>query len=175
MIMVPIGSVITGINLGALAHQIGNLFPVKWVPDSLLEPILGFLLRSLEATPSSYLLYTALIKSLVVTLITVIVSLTIYHMVCLFMYIKTFVASKASAPQQVQNQTVVLNHILAVSPDNDKGNKILMILAFSQSLFETFPTQYQTNTVVNAAIHHVSIFPSLGYFKDKSLSFAFVL
>ncbi|KAJ9064979.1 hypothetical protein DSO57_1024816 [Entomophthora muscae] len=33
MIMVPIGSVIAGLNLGALAHQIGNLFPVKWVPD----------------------------------------------------------------------------------------------------------------------------------------------
>ncbi|KAJ9062263.1 hypothetical protein DSO57_1012709 [Entomophthora muscae] len=29
--------------------------------------------------------------------------------------------------------------------------------------------------VVNAAIHHVSILPSLGYFEDKSLSFAFAL
>ncbi|KAJ9048046.1 hypothetical protein DSO57_1038907 [Entomophthora muscae] len=33
MITVPIGSVIAGLNLGALAYQIGNLFPVKWVPD----------------------------------------------------------------------------------------------------------------------------------------------
>ncbi|KAJ9086264.1 hypothetical protein DSO57_1005828 [Entomophthora muscae] len=30
MITVPIGSVIAGLNLGALAHQIGNLFPLKW-------------------------------------------------------------------------------------------------------------------------------------------------
>ncbi|KAJ9074445.1 hypothetical protein DSO57_1006406 [Entomophthora muscae] len=34
MITVPIGSVIAGLNFGALAHQIGNLFPVKWVPDT---------------------------------------------------------------------------------------------------------------------------------------------
>ncbi|KAJ9087633.1 hypothetical protein DSO57_1031210 [Entomophthora muscae] len=34
MITVPIGSVIAGLNLGALAHQIGNFFPVKWVPDT---------------------------------------------------------------------------------------------------------------------------------------------
>ncbi|KAJ9080788.1 hypothetical protein DSO57_1021193 [Entomophthora muscae] len=33
MIMVPIGSIIAGLNLGALAHQIGNLFLLKWVPD----------------------------------------------------------------------------------------------------------------------------------------------
>ncbi|KAJ9057686.1 hypothetical protein DSO57_1020277, partial [Entomophthora muscae] len=37
MITVPIGSVIAGLNLGALAHQIGNLFPVKWVPDTLTQ------------------------------------------------------------------------------------------------------------------------------------------
>ncbi|KAJ9079728.1 hypothetical protein DSO57_1032469 [Entomophthora muscae] len=29
MIMVPIGLVIAGFNLGALAHQLGNLFPAK--------------------------------------------------------------------------------------------------------------------------------------------------
>ncbi|KAJ9053452.1 hypothetical protein DSO57_1024070 [Entomophthora muscae] len=34
MITVPIGSVIAGLNLGALAHHIGSLFPVKWVPDN---------------------------------------------------------------------------------------------------------------------------------------------
>ncbi|KAJ9089574.1 hypothetical protein DSO57_1011629 [Entomophthora muscae] len=34
MITVPIGSVIKGLNLGALAHQIGNWFPAKWVPDN---------------------------------------------------------------------------------------------------------------------------------------------
>ncbi|KAJ9070123.1 hypothetical protein DSO57_1011738 [Entomophthora muscae] len=33
MITVPIGSVIAGLNLGALTQQLGNLFPVKWVPD----------------------------------------------------------------------------------------------------------------------------------------------
>ncbi|KAJ9061858.1 hypothetical protein DSO57_1016433 [Entomophthora muscae] len=30
-------------------------------------------------------------------------------------------------------------------------------------------------TVVNAAIHHVSFLPLLGYFEDESLSFAFAL
>ncbi|KAJ9071690.1 hypothetical protein DSO57_1034458 [Entomophthora muscae] len=34
MVMVPIGLVIAGLNLGALAHQIGDLFPLKWVPDT---------------------------------------------------------------------------------------------------------------------------------------------
>ncbi|KAJ9050145.1 hypothetical protein DSO57_1017137 [Entomophthora muscae] len=34
MITVPIGSVITGLNVGALAHQLGSLFPAKWVPDN---------------------------------------------------------------------------------------------------------------------------------------------
>ncbi|KAJ9060182.1 hypothetical protein DSO57_1033577 [Entomophthora muscae] len=34
MVTVPIGSVIAGPNLRALAHQIGNLFPLKWVPDT---------------------------------------------------------------------------------------------------------------------------------------------
>ncbi|KAJ9074036.1 hypothetical protein DSO57_1010337 [Entomophthora muscae] len=33
MVTVPIGSVIAGLNLGALAHQLGNLFPAKWVPE----------------------------------------------------------------------------------------------------------------------------------------------
>ncbi|KAJ9064340.1 hypothetical protein DSO57_1031806 [Entomophthora muscae] len=37
MIMVPIGSVIAGLNLGALDHQVGNLFPIKWVPDTYLS------------------------------------------------------------------------------------------------------------------------------------------
>ncbi|KAJ9080770.1 hypothetical protein DSO57_1021430 [Entomophthora muscae] len=34
MVMVPIALVIAGLNLGALAHWIGNLFPLKWVPDT---------------------------------------------------------------------------------------------------------------------------------------------
>ncbi|KAJ9082033.1 hypothetical protein DSO57_1008463 [Entomophthora muscae] len=33
MVTVPIGSAIVGLNLGALAHQIGGLFPLKRVPD----------------------------------------------------------------------------------------------------------------------------------------------
>ncbi|KAJ9086510.1 hypothetical protein DSO57_1003440 [Entomophthora muscae] len=66
---------------------------------------------------------------------------------------KTSIASKNSASQQIQNQTVVLNQILAVSPDNNKGKKILMLLAFSQSLFETSPAQYQINT---QKVHHVA-------------------
>ncbi|KAJ9090248.1 hypothetical protein DSO57_1004496 [Entomophthora muscae] len=33
MITVPIGLVIAGLNIGALAHQIGGLLPLKWVPD----------------------------------------------------------------------------------------------------------------------------------------------
>ncbi|KAJ9069621.1 hypothetical protein DSO57_1016623 [Entomophthora muscae] len=33
MVTVPIGSVIAGLNVGALAHQLGSLFPAKWVPD----------------------------------------------------------------------------------------------------------------------------------------------
>ncbi|KAJ9051237.1 hypothetical protein DSO57_1006489 [Entomophthora muscae] len=33
MITVPIGLAIAGLNLGALAHQIRGLFPLKWVPD----------------------------------------------------------------------------------------------------------------------------------------------
>ncbi|KAJ9068972.1 hypothetical protein DSO57_1039611 [Entomophthora muscae] len=153
MVTVPTSLVIAGFNLGALAHQLGNLFPAKWVPDSLLKPILGFLLRSSELTSSIYLLYTALIKSLAVILTTAIVSLTIYHLVCLFMYTKASVTSNSSAPQQVQNQTVVLNQISAVSPNNNKGNKILMLLAFSQSLFETSPAQFQTDT---QKVHHVA-------------------
>ncbi|KAJ9057429.1 hypothetical protein DSO57_1022847 [Entomophthora muscae] len=36
MVTVPIGSAITGLNLGALAHQIEGLFPIKWVPDRIL-------------------------------------------------------------------------------------------------------------------------------------------
>ncbi|KAJ9076204.1 hypothetical protein DSO57_1028431 [Entomophthora muscae] len=40
MVTAPIGSVIAGLNVGALAHQIGNLFPLKWVPDMLYELIL---------------------------------------------------------------------------------------------------------------------------------------
>ncbi|KAJ9078988.1 hypothetical protein DSO57_1001201 [Entomophthora muscae] len=34
MVTVPIGSAITGLNLGALAHQIGDFFPLNWVPDT---------------------------------------------------------------------------------------------------------------------------------------------
>ncbi|KAJ9077920.1 hypothetical protein DSO57_1012085 [Entomophthora muscae] len=33
MVTVPIGLVIAGLNVGALAHQLGSLFPAKWVPD----------------------------------------------------------------------------------------------------------------------------------------------
>ncbi|KAJ9061669.1 hypothetical protein DSO57_1018357 [Entomophthora muscae] len=38
MITVSIRSVIAGLNLGALVHQIGNLFPVKWVPYTFCPP-----------------------------------------------------------------------------------------------------------------------------------------
>ncbi|KAJ9072540.1 hypothetical protein DSO57_1026395 [Entomophthora muscae] len=37
MVTVPISSVIAGFNLGALAHQLGNLFPAKWVPDNIFS------------------------------------------------------------------------------------------------------------------------------------------
>ncbi|KAJ9076399.1 hypothetical protein DSO57_1026601 [Entomophthora muscae] len=37
MVTVPIGSAIAGLNLGALAHQIGGLFPSKWVPERDIE------------------------------------------------------------------------------------------------------------------------------------------
>ncbi|KAJ9066404.1 hypothetical protein DSO57_1009651 [Entomophthora muscae] len=33
MVTVPIGLVIARLNVGALAHQLGSLFPAKWVPD----------------------------------------------------------------------------------------------------------------------------------------------
>ncbi|KAJ9059083.1 hypothetical protein DSO57_1006215 [Entomophthora muscae] len=33
MVTVPIGLVIAGLNVGALAHQLGSLLPAKWVPD----------------------------------------------------------------------------------------------------------------------------------------------
>ncbi|KAJ9079567.1 hypothetical protein DSO57_1034218 [Entomophthora muscae] len=39
MITVPIGSVIAGLNLGALVHQVGKFFPIKWVPDTGVEPM----------------------------------------------------------------------------------------------------------------------------------------
>ncbi|KAJ9048827.1 hypothetical protein DSO57_1039673 [Entomophthora muscae] len=41
MVTVPIGLVIAGLNLGALAHKIGDLFPFKWVPDRYLDMYLG--------------------------------------------------------------------------------------------------------------------------------------
>ncbi|KAJ9059962.1 hypothetical protein DSO57_1036047 [Entomophthora muscae] len=44
MIRVPIGSVIAGLNLGALAHQIENLFPVKWIPEKHKDRYQGRLL-----------------------------------------------------------------------------------------------------------------------------------
>ncbi|KAJ9070131.1 hypothetical protein DSO57_1011526 [Entomophthora muscae] len=31
MVTVPIGLIIAGLNLRALTHQIGNLFPLKWI------------------------------------------------------------------------------------------------------------------------------------------------
>ncbi|KAJ9081813.1 hypothetical protein DSO57_1010922 [Entomophthora muscae] len=34
MVTVPIGLVIAWLNLGALAHNIGDLFPLKWVPET---------------------------------------------------------------------------------------------------------------------------------------------
>ncbi|KAJ9058754.1 hypothetical protein DSO57_1009092 [Entomophthora muscae] len=37
MVMVHIGSVIAVLNLGALAHKIGDMFPLKWVPDTTNE------------------------------------------------------------------------------------------------------------------------------------------
>ncbi|KAJ9055867.1 hypothetical protein DSO57_1038867 [Entomophthora muscae] len=35
MVMVPIGSIIACLNVGALAHQLGSLFPAKWVPEKI--------------------------------------------------------------------------------------------------------------------------------------------
>ncbi|KAJ9089656.1 hypothetical protein DSO57_1010606 [Entomophthora muscae] len=44
MITVPIGLIIAGLNVGALAHQLGSLFPAKWVHDihtlNLTNPLL---------------------------------------------------------------------------------------------------------------------------------------
>ncbi|KAJ9070919.1 hypothetical protein DSO57_1002548 [Entomophthora muscae] len=44
MVTVPIGLVIAGLNIGALAHQIGNLFPLRWVPGRFLQLLLYFIL-----------------------------------------------------------------------------------------------------------------------------------
>ncbi|KAJ9081832.1 hypothetical protein DSO57_1010721 [Entomophthora muscae] len=41
MVTVPIGSAIAGLNLGALAHQIGGLFPSRWVPDRLIVMLIA--------------------------------------------------------------------------------------------------------------------------------------
>ncbi|KAJ9059020.1 hypothetical protein DSO57_1006794 [Entomophthora muscae] len=54
MVIVPIGSAITGLNLGALAHQIGGFFPLKWVPD------ISNVIRHLNQVPTnlaSYVLF----------------------------------------------------------------------------------------------------------------------
>ncbi|KAJ9066038.1 hypothetical protein DSO57_1013484 [Entomophthora muscae] len=63
MITVPIGSVIAGLNVRALAHQLGSLFPAKWVPDTQSAsfwmcgyfpsclPMLEFLLSKLKKKP----------------------------------------------------------------------------------------------------------------------------
>ncbi|KAJ9071226.1 hypothetical protein DSO57_1039154, partial [Entomophthora muscae] len=39
MVTVPIGLVIAGLNVWALIHQIWNLFPLKWVPDIIIDLI----------------------------------------------------------------------------------------------------------------------------------------
>ncbi|KAJ9055604.1 hypothetical protein DSO57_1002079 [Entomophthora muscae] len=61
IITVPIGLLIAGLNLGALAHQLGNLFPAKWVPDiskdkgiSLAAPIALLYLDLLEPSPVNH-------------------------------------------------------------------------------------------------------------------------
>ncbi|KAJ9069445.1 hypothetical protein DSO57_1018524 [Entomophthora muscae] len=54
MIMVSIGSVIAGLNLGALAHQIRNLFPIKWVPE--IQPVLQQYLLVLQPVLQPHLL-----------------------------------------------------------------------------------------------------------------------
>ncbi|KAJ9058713.1 hypothetical protein DSO57_1009546 [Entomophthora muscae] len=55
MVTVSIGSVIAGLNVGALAHQLGSLFPAKWVPDIMVLPDLRSLLLTTTA-PSLFIL-----------------------------------------------------------------------------------------------------------------------
>ncbi|KAJ9077700.1 hypothetical protein DSO57_1014162 [Entomophthora muscae] len=43
MVTVPIGPVIAGLNVGALAHQLGSLFPTKWVPNIYIGAISAFI------------------------------------------------------------------------------------------------------------------------------------
>ncbi|KAJ9061323.1 hypothetical protein DSO57_1021783 [Entomophthora muscae] len=47
--------------------------------------------------------------------------------------------------------------------------------ATSQDTWKTYFHTHDIDDVVNAAIHHVLISPSIGYFEDKSLSFTFAL
>ncbi|KAJ9066614.1 hypothetical protein DSO57_1007956 [Entomophthora muscae] len=51
MITVPIGLVIAGFNLEALAHQLGNLLPAKW--DSAVGTPLNHLLEAMGTTPTT--------------------------------------------------------------------------------------------------------------------------
>ncbi|KAJ9076155.1 hypothetical protein DSO57_1028886 [Entomophthora muscae] len=55
MVMVPIGLVIAGLNIGALDHQIGGLFPLKWVPDTI-HPFASILSSHMPNTLYSNLL-----------------------------------------------------------------------------------------------------------------------
>ncbi|KAJ9066095.1 hypothetical protein DSO57_1039772 [Entomophthora muscae] len=52
-----------------------------------------------------------------------------------------------------QVQTVVLNTLSAVAPGDYEGNNILMLLAFSKSLFETSPEKFTTDA---QKVHHVA-------------------
>ncbi|KAJ9049183.1 hypothetical protein DSO57_1027302 [Entomophthora muscae] len=37
MVTLPIGSMATVLNLGALVHKVGKLFPSKWIPENWLQ------------------------------------------------------------------------------------------------------------------------------------------
>ncbi|KAJ9084558.1 hypothetical protein DSO57_1023224 [Entomophthora muscae] len=52
-----------------------------------------------------------------------------------------------------QVQIVVLNTLSAIVPGDNEGNKILMLLAFSKSLFKTSPEKF---TTVTQKVYHVA-------------------
>ncbi|KAJ9067736.1 Retrotransposon-derived protein peg10 [Entomophthora muscae] len=98
-----------------------------------------------------FIFYVALIKCVALIIVTFIISFTVYKILSLFQKPTTSEPMVPRTSNQVQ--TIVLNTLSSVAPGDNEGNKILMLLAFSKSLFKTSPEKFTTDT---QKVHHVA-------------------
>ncbi|KAJ9076629.1 hypothetical protein DSO57_1024285 [Entomophthora muscae] len=135
MMSLPVGSLVTVLNLSAIIHHLKRLLSSEWVPDRLIKPIFEALFGTSSQIKTLELEYhLGLVNTLALVFITIILCLTVYLVAVLH---KQPALTKPHKNSQVQ--TVVLNSTQLLSQRTKPPKKSLCSLSFHNLSLRLLP------------------------------------